>query len=468
MTGKSGFIGGPTDPFETPDAPEITGVSAGVLTADVTFTAPTDTGGAAIDSYVITAKQSDGTSVAQTASAAGTTSITLTAGGTTTFGAQAFNLYGAGQFSGLGNSTSVFTGQELYGWGQNNSGQLGLNDTTYRSSPVQIGALTTWGEVEAGGSFSTVITTNGELYAWGLAGSGQIGDNTTITKSSPVQIGALTNWLQVSGGNTHTVAVKKDGTLWAWGQGGSGRLGLGDTILRSSPVQVGALTNWSQVSASLNGAHTAAVKTDGTLWAWGYNAYFGQLGDSTTISRSSPVQVGALTNWSQVSAGRLHTIAVTTDGELYAWGSCESGELGINLSGATVNRRSSPVQIGSLTNWSSTSAGGYFSTAITTTGQLFAWGRGSVGRSGLNTTADRSSPTQIGALTNWSFVTAGNIHAGALKTDGTMWTWGSGSDGKLGDNTGVNRSSPVQIGTSTWTDISVGSTFTLAIRATTS
>jgi hypothetical protein len=110
MAGTSGFKGsGITDPFQTPDAPEITGVSAGVLSADVTFTAPADTGGAAIDSYVITAKQSDGTSVSATASSPGTTSLTLTAGGTTTFAAQALNKYGAGQFSGFGNSTLIGT-----------------------------------------------------------------------------------------------------------------------------------------------------------------------------------------------------------------------------------------------------------------------------------------------------------------------------------------------------------------------
>ena len=240
---------------------------------------------------------------------------------------------------------------ELYAWGSNSAGRLGDNTTVYKSSPIQVGALTTWSQVSAGNSFTAAITTSGELYAWGNNPFGQLGDNTAVAKSSPVQVGALTNWAQVSAGSgSFCAAIKTDGTLWTWGRGGSGRLGDGTDITKSSPVQVGALTNWAQVSAGSE--HAAAITTGGVLYAWGDNSN-GQVGDNTTVNKSSPVGVGALTNWLQVSAD-LSTTSVKTDGTMWAWGGNNYGQLGQN---DTV-KRSSPVQIGGLTTWSQVSVSG--------------------------------------------------------------------------------------------------------------
>jgi alpha-tubulin suppressor-like RCC1 family protein len=161
--------------------------------------------------------------------------------------------------------------------------------------------LTDWFRVSSGGSATAAIKTNNTLWTWGLNNNGQLGQNNVISRSSPVQVGALTDWRQVSTTGTHMVAVKTDGTLWAWGYNNHGQLGNGTAISRSSPVQIGALTNWSQVSAGQS-TFSLAVKTDGTLWAWGRNNY-GQLGDGTVASKSSPVQIGALASWTQVSGG---------------------------------------------------------------------------------------------------------------------------------------------------------------------
>jgi alpha-tubulin suppressor-like RCC1 family protein len=162
----------------------------------------------------------------------------------------------------------------------------------------------------------------------------------------------LTSWLQVSAGGNHTLAVKTDNTLWAWGINSSGVLGTGNTIQKSSPVQVGILTNWAQVSAG--GDDSGAVKTDGTLWGWGENIN-GNVGDGTTIARSSPVQIGALTDWNQVSKGETRiSAAVKTNGTLWTWGAGDGGALGtgtLNISA------SSPVQVGALTDWFKVSAG---------------------------------------------------------------------------------------------------------------
>jgi alpha-tubulin suppressor-like RCC1 family protein len=282
--------------------------------------------------------------------------------------------------------------------------------------------------------------------------------------SSPVQIGADV-WADFVAGDSSSLAVKTNGTLWTWGFNNHGQLGQNDVASRSSPVQVGALTNWAQVSSSFR--FCAAVKSDNTLWTWGYGA-FGGLGHSNNTTLSSPVQVGALTNWAQVSTGSQHTLAVTTSGALYAWGYNGRGQLGDN----TRITKSSPVQIGALTNWSQVSSGGYRNGAIKTDSTLWTWGYNStfgVLGQGLGAPNDRSSPVQVGALTNWSQIDVGTTtgassHMSSIKTDGTLWAWGSNGSGRLGDGTVSSKSSPIQIGALTsWTQASAGGDFTLGI-----
>ena len=146
-------------------------------------------------------------------------------------------------------------------------------------------------------------TTGNTLYAWGYNQSGQVGNNTNgpgTSKSSPVQIGALTTWSNVLGGNRSSFAKKGDGTLWSWGQNNFGQLGLGDVTDRNSPVQIGALTTWNKLGGGSQ--HVLATTTSEALYIWGNNTY-GQLGDGTTTHKSSPIQVGALTGWNAVPTG---------------------------------------------------------------------------------------------------------------------------------------------------------------------
>ena len=126
-------------------------------------------------------------------------------------------------------------------------------------------------------------------------------DFSTTSRSTPGLVGTDTNWSDASAGGTHTVALRTDGTLWAWGTNTYGQVGDGTTTTRFAPVQVGTATTWKLARAG--GGHTLALRTDGTLWSWGLNLK-GQLGDGTTTNRSSPAQVGTGT-WSTVSAGWL-------------------------------------------------------------------------------------------------------------------------------------------------------------------
>jgi alpha-tubulin suppressor-like RCC1 family protein len=350
--------------------------------------------------------------------------------------------------------------KELYAWGYGNVGRTGLNQTASVSSPVQVGALTDWKQINASGARSAAIKTDGTMWAWGFGYGGALGDGTTINRSSPVQIGALTTWDNVDTGPTFSTAVKIDGTLWTWGANSNGQLGDGTVVDKSSPVQVGSLTSWAVSAAGY--LHGLAVKSDGTLWAWGRNDA-GQLGDNTVVRRSSPIQVGALTNWQRIDAGNDTSLSVTTSNALYMWGSNNAGHLGQNN---TINV-SSPVQVGALTDWrvvALSSVAGAVS-AVKTDGSLWSWGTGNDGSMGDGTTVNKSSPIQIGALTTWSTVACGNEHKLAVKTDGTLWAWGGQNPtGALGDGTKVNKSSPIQIGALTnWSQVSAGGSFSLAL-----
>jgi len=354
----------------------------------------------------------------------------------------------------------------LWSWGVNIDGELGIGNTIDKSSPVQIGALSNWSTFSAGSLHVAAIKQDGSLWTWGDNVNGELGIGSVAGKSSPVQVGALTDWAKISCGGMYTaaehyymMATKTDGTLWAWGDNSNGQLGDGTTVSKSSPIQIGALTDWATVTTGW-GMHTFAVKTDGTLWAWG-NGAGGRLGDGTTVSKSSPIQIGALTNWSKVYAGVSHAIAIKADGTLWAWGNNSSGQLG---NGSTV-AKSSPIQIGALTTWAMASAGGDQSLATKTDGTLWAWGNNIEGELGIGTTVDKNSPVQVGALTDWASVSVGVDHVAAIKTDGTIWTWGFNTNGNLGDGTTVAKSSPIQVGAlTTWTKVQATESFTVAMK----
>jgi len=188
---------------------------------------------------------------------------------------------------------------DLLTWGRNDNGNLGRGASgagTHTSSPIQVGSQSEWADfaLGVGAPHAVAIKSNGTMWSWGNSTQGQLGHNNTTARSSPVQIGALTTWASAAVSAYNSYAIKTDGTLWAWGYGGNGENANNSTIDRSSPIQVGSLTNWLQVTAGVY--YALAVKTDGTLWGWGKNAA-GRLGQNNTTYRSSPVQVGALTNW---------------------------------------------------------------------------------------------------------------------------------------------------------------------------
>lgn len=308
------------------------------------------------------------------------------------------------------------------------------------------------------------LTTAG-LWVWGIGGDGLIGSGIAGDSWSPTQtIAGGYNWSSIESNATDSLlAIKTDGTLWAWGGNNKGKLGDGTESNKSSPVQtIDGGSDWQ--SASIGFRHAAGIKNNGTLWTWGDNTW-GQLGTNNTTHRSSPAQsVSTATDWKQVKCGTYHSIAVRLDGTLWTWGHNARGQLGDN----TILHRSSPVQTAAGgANWRLVAAGSYHNAAIKDDGSLWTWGRNNNGQLGDNTTASRSSPVEtISGGNDWKLVACGDYHTVAIKLDGTLWGWGEGSYGRLGNNNTASRSSPVQTvsGGNNWKIVACGAYHTAAIK----
>ena len=367
-------------------------------------------------------------------------------------------------------------GNALWSWGAATNGTLGDGTITSKSSPVTpTGGGINWAYIAClpfnSGQAAGVaaIKTDGTLWTWGGNPVGQLGDGTTTARSTPgTTAGGGTNWKQVACGYGHTAAIKTDGTLWTWGRDFYGSLGSGGTNSRSSPnTTVGGGTNWEQITAGVD--VNGAIKTDGTLWTWGKNNK-GQLGDGTTTNRLSPVTTaGGGTNWKTITYGCAGNatacmLAIKTDGTLWGWGNNNVGQLGTG----DTSPRSSPVTtaVGG-TNWKQVSTNFGSTAAIKTDGTLWTWGANATGQLGDNSTTSRSTPgtTAVGGTT-WKQVSIMTKQTAAIKTDGTLWTWGSNAFGELGTGNTTSRSTPGPVvGGSiyNWKQVSCGYQFTLAI-----
>lgn len=304
---------------------------------------------------------------------------------------------------------------ELFMWGAGNSGVLGLiTDTDDRSSPTQVGS-DVW-TTGATFSHTLMIKSDGTLWVWGLGAAGQLGQNNIVSRSSPVQLGSDT-WTFASVGSNYSHAIRSDGTLWGWGGngGGSGAGYIGDTtgVDRSSPVQISVGQTFIWVSGTKAGGTVHAIQADGSLWTWGANpdGLQGRNSNNVLDRTTSPRLVSGSSDWVMVEHGSGgHAVGIKNNGTLWSWGSNISGQLGQGDTFVSVfdtKSRSSPTQIGADTDWAVAWAGNRFSMALKTDGTLWAWGENGQGQLGDGTTANRSSPVQIGSATNWFNVRAG-------------------------------------------------------------
>lgn len=332
-------------------------------------------------------------------------------------------------------------------------------------------ATVSWGatpQVDGGGRHTVAVRPDGTLWTWGDNEFGQLGDGTTISRNSPVKIGTNTDWAAVSAGFFHTVALKSDHTLWAWGDNTKGQLGDGSAAFsQPAPVRVGTDSNWASVAAG--DFHTLALKTDGTLWAWGENSS-GQVGDASVVPNNQPVpvKIGTDSDWLAIAAGGSHSVALKSNRTLWGWGANNSGQLGNGTNISAV----APVQIvlpAPFTNdaWIAVAAGQSHTVGLKANGTLHAWGNNTFGQLGNGTTLDSDIPVQeAGLATNWIAVAAADTHSLGIQVDGTLWAWGGNLTGQLGTGTNLDADAPVKVGTDTdWSDASAGSAHTVALKA---
>jgi len=329
--------------------------------------------------------------------------------------------------------------------------------------------------VAAGFAHTIARGTDGTIWAWGLNRGGQLGLGDADNRALPNPVETETNWQAIGCGQIHSLALKTDRTLWAWGSNLYGQLGTGDTDYDSwEPFPIGNDLDWSQLTAGY--IHTFGLKTNGTLWGWGSN-FVGQLGYMPTYNIIlTPTQMGTDSDWSAVVAsggertiGAGSTFARKTNGTLWAWGWNDSGQLGLG----STQSRFPPTPIGTDSDWASASsaesstlvAGEAHSLALKTNLTLWSWGNNSSGQLGLGDTIDRNTPSAIGTDSDWSAVAAGGAHTIARKTNGTIWSWGANSYGQLGLGNWADRNTPTQIGTdSNWSIVAAGYNHSLGIK----
>jgi alpha-tubulin suppressor-like RCC1 family protein len=317
--------------------------------------------------------------------------------------------------------------------------------------------------LQFGGVHTVGIKSDSTVWGWGGTASGQLGDNFLWTQPLPIQVAGMTNVQKVFPGYRNTFVIKTDGTLWGIGSNNLNALGVNSTTqIFTTFQQVTTANNWAKVSPSIR--FTLALKTDGTIWAWGEDNQNQTGNPPSSASQNIPIQIGTATDWIDVATNTSRTaFALKADGTLWGWGNNPASML---FSGSSVTSLSVPTQITTVSNWIKMSVGGPHILAQKNDGTLWSWG-GGLGRGvGITSPTQGNIPHQIGTDT-WKSFSAGEIQKSlGVKTDGTLWAWGDNTNGQLGVGNDTNQPFPVQIGTDTnWDSVQAGRDWTsMAIK----
>lgn len=341
--------------------------------------------------------------------------------------------------AGQGHALAIRDDDRLFAWGDNSNDALGMGDGSgiggpHRVSPTEVSGGGLWKDAIGGEHYSFALNQENKLFGWGDNKHGQLGNGryqSQLYGDPPIK-------------------EPTQSSTYSWKQ-----------IATSQGSQTDDMIGWGQ-------SFSMGIRDDGKLFAWGFNGhYFGDETLRTTYSRlMSPAQVGD-DDWFALSCGMEHTLGIRSDGKLFAWGSNKSGQLGcgaVIYSGYTGRSsfRSTPSQITNHT-WIAVSAGQEHSLALRSDGKLFAWGRNGSGQVGDGTIALKNYPIQITEYT-WIAVAAGHFHSLAIRDDGKLFAWGENNKGQLGLGDKIDRLFPTQVGTDNWLAISAGFHFSVGIR----
>jgi len=324
-------------------------------------------------------------------------------------------------------------------WGSNDEGQLGVGDTVNRNQPTQITEDGPWAMISTSSNrheHTCGIKTDGTAWCWGDDGNGQLGNGSGITgdQYDPVQISEAGPWKTISVSSPYqyseyTCAVKVDGTAWCWGLDDYGQLGngAGTSGDQQDPVQISEAGPWDSIS--VGNYFACGVKTDGTGWCWGSDSR-GRLGNGTgNGDQEDPMQITEAGPWDSISAGRESACGLKSDSSVWCWGYDGSGELGYASSGSDQH---DPVQISEAGPWDSISAGTNFNCGVKSDGTAWCWGGDWFGQIGCDGCSPTNIPVQITDAGPWDMITTGNGHTCGVKTGGASYCWGSDDDGQLG------------------------------------
>ncbi|AZS38904.1 Endoglucanase C [Microbacterium oxydans] len=295
--------------------------------------------------------------------------------------------------------------------------------------------------------------------------AGPTAGGTVVSDVYPVGV----DFTIVDGGGSTTTALGNDGLVYSWGQNSEGQIGDGTTTDRPSPTPVLLPAGVTFTDVSVGDQHALALGSDGLVYSWGANNY-GQLGDGTTVAHSIPTVVSTPpgVTFTQVMAGRYHSLALASDGSAYAWGGDNNGRLGTGST--TPTSTPTPVVMPAGVTFAKLAAGTEASAAIASNGTVYAWGGNSVGTIGDGTNTDRLVPTLVSmpAGVTVTSLSVGDAHMVAVGSDGNTYAWGSNIFGQLGDGTLVSRNEPAVVTAPagvTFTSIVAGSASTYALTA---
>jgi alpha-tubulin suppressor-like RCC1 family protein len=272
-----------------------------------------------------------------------------------------------------------------------------------------------------GETHGVILASDGTLWAWGsdFLGWPVLGLGNLNHQSRLRRIGSDTNWTSISIATEHNLALKSDGTIWAWGENIHGQFGVGTMgkqfALTNTPVPAAPGHDWAKIAAGSYTSH--AIKKDGTLWSWGL-AWAGQLGNGSIKDSPVPVQVGSNTSWQKVWAGSLETVALQTDGSLWYWGENPNPAFPQASNLVTV-----PMRISPDTNWVDVGFGPWTVFAIKSDGSLWAWGREAHVYTGVTDQSLDAAPVRIGTDSDWKSISACGTWwcQGLTKKDGSFW-----------------------------------------------
>jgi alpha-tubulin suppressor-like RCC1 family protein len=350
--------------------------------------------------------------------------------------------------AGTATSYVLRTDGSVWGFGLNDCYQMASTDPSVGQTPVRIAGIDNVRAVSAGHDFALALRADGTVWGWGNNGRTQLGDGTSANRSTPTRVRdpedatgvkPLGNVAAVSAGFSHALALRSDGTVWAWGYNDHGQIGDGSTasVVRFIPVKVPTLSHVVAVSAGRN--HSLALSSGGTVWAWGGNAD-GQLGIGSTASSSSPVQVPNLEGVVAVVAGQVSSLALKADGTVWAWGNNAFGQLG---NGQQPVGSSTPVQVTGIDRVVALDSQSHTILALRADGALWGWGNNQTGQLGTGTPSYSAvSPVRSVALDGLVSISSGHVHSLVMRADGSVWSWGHNGYGQLGDSTLASHATP--------------------------